>query len=186
MFFYFWPCCSYGGAFLWRAELHKGWNCSGFAYWWSQTINLPAHFCGNWCHSSGIGSVDWKEFLFVLSRFMLTDLFLSCNWKGKWLSKSQAGGDRCYCKRQGIYLGIEFRLPVLSLNLVCLYLFFFLVVWNFFFYVTCFKFSGSWIRCNLLFHLQAELGKPNPSHPDKGRVSMYVDCSPTAEPTFEV
>lgn len=38
----------------------------------------------------------------------------------------------------------------------------------------------------LLFHLQAELGKPNPSHPDKGRVSIYVDCSPTAEPTFEV
>ncbi|KAK6143206.1 hypothetical protein DH2020_023554 [Rehmannia glutinosa] len=32
---------------------------------------------------------------------------------------------------------------------------------------------------------QAELGKPNPSHPDKGKVYIYVDCSPTAEPTFE-
>ncbi|KAK6131213.1 hypothetical protein DH2020_035043 [Rehmannia glutinosa] len=32
---------------------------------------------------------------------------------------------------------------------------------------------------------KAELGKPNPSHPDKGKVYIYVDCSPTAEPTFE-
>ncbi|XP_042056029.1 exosome complex exonuclease RRP42-like [Salvia splendens] len=32
----------------------------------------------------------------------------------------------------------------------------------------------------------AELGKPNPSYPDKGKVSIHVDCSPTAEPSFEV
>lgn len=38
----------------------------------------------------------------------------------------------------------------------------------------------------LLSYLQAELGRPNSSHPDKGKVSIYVDCSPTAEPTFEV
>ncbi|KAL8542176.1 hypothetical protein ACS0TY_003149 [Phlomoides rotata] len=37
----------------------------------------------------------------------------------------------------------------------------------------------------LFFFLQAELGKPNSSYPDKGKVSIYVDCSPTAEPTFE-
>lgn len=36
------------------------------------------------------------------------------------------------------------------------------------------------------FFFQAELGKPNSSYPDKGKVSIYVDCSPTAEPTFEV
>jgi len=35
------------------------------------------------------------------------------------------------------------------------------------------------------WNLQAELGKPNILHPDKGKVSIFVDCSPTAEPTFE-
>ena len=35
-------------------------------------------------------------------------------------------------------------------------------------------------------NVQAELGKPNILHPDKGKVSIFVDCSPTAEPTFEV
>jgi hypothetical protein len=34
--------------------------------------------------------------------------------------------------------------------------------------------------------LQAELGRPSALHPDKGKVSIYVDCSPTAAPTFEV
>lgn len=33
--------------------------------------------------------------------------------------------------------------------------------------------------------VKAELGKPHPSHPDKGKVSIFVDCSSTAEPTFE-
>lgn len=33
---------------------------------------------------------------------------------------------------------------------------------------------------------QAELGKPSPSQADKGRVNIYVDCSPTAAPMFEV
>lgn len=43
------------------------------------------------------------------------------------------------------------------------------------------------MRCNLFFSFsQAELGKPNSSYPDKGKVSIHVDCSPTAEPTFEV
>jgi hypothetical protein len=36
------------------------------------------------------------------------------------------------------------------------------------------------------YHLQAELGKPSILHPDKGKVNIFVDCSPTAEPTFEV
>ena len=34
--------------------------------------------------------------------------------------------------------------------------------------------------------MQAELGKPSILHPDKGKVNIFVDCSPTAEPTFEV
>ncbi|CAK9151878.1 unnamed protein product [Ilex paraguariensis] len=33
--------------------------------------------------------------------------------------------------------------------------------------------------------VKAELGKPNPLQPDKGKVSLYVDCSPTAAPMFE-
>jgi len=40
-------------------------------------------------------------------------------------------------------------------------------------------FSTNW-------QLQAELGKPSILHPDKGKVSIFVDCSPTAEPMFEV
>ncbi|KAL3632091.1 hypothetical protein CASFOL_025075 [Castilleja foliolosa] len=38
---------------------------------------------------------------------------------------------------------------------------------------------------DVIASVKAELGKPNPSHPDKGKVSINVDCSPTAEPTFE-
>ncbi|KAL0456120.1 UNVERIFIED_CONTAM: Exosome complex component RRP42 [Sesamum latifolium] len=38
---------------------------------------------------------------------------------------------------------------------------------------------------DVIASVKAELGKPNPSHPNKGKVSIYVDCSPTAEPTFE-
>ncbi|KAL6565538.1 hypothetical protein OROHE_004593 [Orobanche hederae] len=38
---------------------------------------------------------------------------------------------------------------------------------------------------DVIASVKAELGKPNPSYPDKGNVSIYVDCSPTAEPTFE-
>lgn len=34
--------------------------------------------------------------------------------------------------------------------------------------------------------MQAELGKPSSLQPDKGKVSIYVDCSPTAAPMFEV
>ncbi|KAK9929126.1 hypothetical protein M0R45_026234 [Rubus argutus] len=33
--------------------------------------------------------------------------------------------------------------------------------------------------------VKAELGRPSALHPDKGKVSIYVDCSPTAAPTFE-
>ncbi|KAJ7964744.1 exosome complex component RRP42 [Quillaja saponaria] len=33
--------------------------------------------------------------------------------------------------------------------------------------------------------VKAELGRPTPLQPDKGKVSIYVDCSPTAEPAFE-
>lgn len=38
----------------------------------------------------------------------------------------------------------------------------------------------------MAWHLQAELGKPSILHPDKGKVAIFVDCSPTAEPLFEV
>ncbi|XP_038891988.1 exosome complex component RRP42 isoform X2 [Benincasa hispida] len=33
--------------------------------------------------------------------------------------------------------------------------------------------------------VKAELGRPNPMQPDKGKVSISVDCSPIAEPAFE-
>jgi hypothetical protein len=38
----------------------------------------------------------------------------------------------------------------------------------------------------LATQLQAELGKPSLSQPDKGKVFIYIDCSSTAEPAFEV
>lgn len=38
----------------------------------------------------------------------------------------------------------------------------------------------------LIFSLKAELGKPSLLHPDKGKVSIFVDCSPTAAPVYEV
>ncbi|KAL3832862.1 hypothetical protein ACJIZ3_007598 [Penstemon smallii] len=38
---------------------------------------------------------------------------------------------------------------------------------------------------DVIASVKAELGRPNPSDPDKGKVSIFVDCSPTAEPTFE-
>lgn len=34
--------------------------------------------------------------------------------------------------------------------------------------------------------MQAELGRPSQLQPDKGKVSIYVDCSSTAAPVFEV
>jgi len=40
--------------------------------------------------------------------------------------------------------------------------------------------------CLLATQVQAELGKPSLLQPDKGKVSIYVDCSSTAEPAFEV
>ncbi|KAJ1691256.1 hypothetical protein LUZ63_015411 [Rhynchospora breviuscula] len=33
--------------------------------------------------------------------------------------------------------------------------------------------------------IKAELGKPSVLHPDKGKVSIFVDCSPTAAPIYE-
>ncbi|XP_066314381.1 threonine dehydratase 1 biosynthetic, chloroplastic-like [Miscanthus floridulus] len=38
----------------------------------------------------------------------------------------------------------------------------------------------------IIASVKAELGKPSILHPDKGKVSIFVDCSPTAEPMFEV
>ena len=40
--------------------------------------------------------------------------------------------------------------------------------------------------CLMVSVFQAELGKPSSSQLDKGRVNIYVDCSPTAAPMFEV
>jgi len=34
--------------------------------------------------------------------------------------------------------------------------------------------------------VQAELGRPSSMQPDKGKVFIYIDCSSTAEPAFEV
>lgn len=45
---------------------------------------------------------------------------------------------------------------------------------------------GSCFIGRIQFLLQAELGKPSVSHPDRGKVYIYVECSPTAEPSFEV
>ncbi|KAE9457849.1 hypothetical protein C3L33_10248, partial [Rhododendron williamsianum] len=38
---------------------------------------------------------------------------------------------------------------------------------------------------DVIASVKAELGKPSPFQPDKGKVSIYVDCSPTAAPMFE-
>ncbi|KAI8008134.1 Exosome complex exonuclease RRP42 [Camellia lanceoleosa] len=38
---------------------------------------------------------------------------------------------------------------------------------------------------DVIASVKAELGKPSPFQPDKGKVSIYVDCSPTAAPVFE-
>lgn len=57
------------------------------------------------------------------------------------------------------------------------------------FYSTYFSLLVLILRFSFLtinIHLQAELGKPTILHPDKGKVSIYVDCSPTAAPMFEV
>jgi len=38
----------------------------------------------------------------------------------------------------------------------------------------------------LATQVQAELGRPSLLLPDKGKVSIYIECSSTAEPAFEV
>jgi len=38
----------------------------------------------------------------------------------------------------------------------------------------------------LATRVQAELGRPSLFLPDKGKVSIHIDCSSTAEPAFEV
>ncbi|XP_052178350.1 uncharacterized protein LOC127792066 [Diospyros lotus] len=38
---------------------------------------------------------------------------------------------------------------------------------------------------DVIASVKAELGKPSALQPDKGKVSIYVDCSPTAAPIFE-
>ncbi|KAL6987021.1 hypothetical protein U1Q18_012780 [Sarracenia purpurea var. burkii] len=38
---------------------------------------------------------------------------------------------------------------------------------------------------DVIASVKAELGKPSPFQPDKGKVAIYVDCSPTAAPIFE-
>uniref|UniRef100_A0A7N0VDV9 Ribosomal RNA-processing protein 42 n=1 Tax=Kalanchoe fedtschenkoi TaxID=63787 RepID=A0A7N0VDV9_KALFE len=38
---------------------------------------------------------------------------------------------------------------------------------------------------DVIASVKAELGKPNASQPDKGKVSVHIDCSATAEPAFE-
>ena len=38
----------------------------------------------------------------------------------------------------------------------------------------------------MIASVKAELGKPSSLQPDKGKVAIFVDCSPTAAPVFEV
>ncbi|KAF6175526.1 hypothetical protein GIB67_038100, partial [Kingdonia uniflora] len=38
---------------------------------------------------------------------------------------------------------------------------------------------------DVIASVKAELGKPNNLHPNKGKVSIFVDCSPTTTPMFE-
>ncbi|KAL0917007.1 hypothetical protein M5K25_012046 [Dendrobium thyrsiflorum] len=38
---------------------------------------------------------------------------------------------------------------------------------------------------DVIASIKAELGKPAPLQPDKGKVSIFIDCSPTAAPVFE-
>ncbi|KAF5208226.1 Exosome complex component rrp42, partial [Thalictrum thalictroides] len=38
---------------------------------------------------------------------------------------------------------------------------------------------------DVIASVKAELGRPNLLYPDKGKVSIYIDCSPTAAPVFE-
>ncbi|XP_059654239.1 uncharacterized protein LOC132300952 [Cornus florida] len=38
---------------------------------------------------------------------------------------------------------------------------------------------------DVIASVKAEIGKPGPTQPDKGKVSIYIDCSPTAAPVFE-
>nr|GEX19238.1 exosome complex component RRP42-like [Tanacetum cinerariifolium] len=40
-------------------------------------------------------------------------------------------------------------------------------------------------RTEVIASVKAELGRPSSSAPDKGKVSIYIDCSPTAAPEFE-
>nr|GEW40652.1 hypothetical protein [Tanacetum cinerariifolium] len=40
-------------------------------------------------------------------------------------------------------------------------------------------------RTEVITSVKAELGRPSSSAPDKGKVSIYIDCSPTATPKFE-
>ncbi|KAG0471739.1 hypothetical protein HPP92_016285 [Vanilla planifolia] len=47
----------------------------------------------------------------------------------------------------------------------------------------CLQFRPIFVQTGVI--PQAELGKPSFLRPDKGKVSIFVDCSPTAEPAFE-
>ncbi|WOL03455.1 exosome complex component RRP42 [Canna indica] len=38
---------------------------------------------------------------------------------------------------------------------------------------------------DVIVSIKAELGRPSSLHPDKGKVAIFIDCSPTAAPMFE-
>ncbi|KAI3509657.1 hypothetical protein L1887_25102 [Cichorium endivia] len=40
-------------------------------------------------------------------------------------------------------------------------------------------------KTEVIASVKAELGRPSSSAPDKGKVSIYIDCSPTAAPQYE-
>ncbi|WZY96118.1 hypothetical protein YC2023_068447 [Brassica napus] len=39
---------------------------------------------------------------------------------------------------------------------------------------------------DVIASVKAEIGRPSSLQPDKGKVAVFIDCSPTAEPTFGV
>lgn len=69
-------------------------------------------------------------------------------------------------------------------------LFRFVGLWNSFNEISYLVFSikpwSSYCTWYMFEQVQAELGRPSALHPDKGKIFINVDCSPTAAPIFEV
>jgi hypothetical protein len=96
---------------------------------------------------------------------------------GKWFGQNKNWCYRGHCQCEGL-------LKCWNWSLISWLVTFFCSIVHFFFNFTLFLLL---IIINILAtQLQAELGKPSLSQPDKGKVFIYIDCSSTAEPAFEV